>query len=157
VIEKERPMGSTFTSLLFHCVFSTKDRKPEITPEVAPQLFAYLGGIVRSLDGAALAVNGVADHVHLLVSLKATVSIADAMRVVKANSSKWVHEQWPMKRSFGWQDGYGAFSVSRSNVDAVGAYIARQEDHHRTVSFQEEFVAFLKRHGIDYDERYIWR
>lgn len=150
-------MGSTFTSLLFHCIFSTKDRSPEITTDVAPQLSAYLGGIVRSLDGVALAVNGVSDHVHMLISLKPTISIADAMRVVKAHSSKWLHEQWPAKRTFAWQDGYGAFTVSRSNVDAVGAYIARQEEHHRTVSFQEEFVAFLKRHEIEYDERYIWR
>ena len=120
-------------------------------------MFAYLGGIVRSLNGVALTVTGVPDHVHLLISLRATISIADAMRVVKANSSTGGHARWPEKRPFAWQDGYGAFSVSRSNAEAVTAYIARQEEHHRTVSFQEEFVAFLKRHEIEYDERYIWR
>ncbi len=118
-------------------------------------MHAYIGGIIKSLDSVPLLVNGVADHVHILLSLKATISIADAMRVVKADSSKWVHEQWP-GHSFGWQNGYGAFSVSKSNAEAVKAYIARQEEHHTHVSFQEEFVTFLKRHGIEYDERYIW-
>jgi putative transposase len=148
-------MPSTYTSLLFHCIFSTKDRSPDISPEISGKLHAYIGGIIKSLDSMPLLVNSVVDHIHILLSLKATISIADAMRVIKANSSKWVHEQWP-GRSFGWQNGYGAFSVSKSNAEAVKAYIAKQEEHHRHVSFKEEFIAFLRRHGIDYDERYIW-
>jgi REP element-mobilizing transposase RayT len=150
-------MGHTYASLLTHCIFSTKDRQPQITQQIAPDLFAYMGGVVRSIGGVALSINGVADHAHLLLSLPPTIAIAEAMRLVKANSSKWVHERWPERRMFAWQSGYGAFSVSRSNQEAVLAYIASQEEHHRTMTFQEEFVAFLKRHGIDYDERYVWQ
>jgi putative transposase len=150
-------MGQTFTSLLYHCVFSTKDREQQIVPDISPKLFPYMGGIVRSLNGAAILINGVPDHVHMLVSLPATLAIADAMRVVKTNSSKWIHEQWPARQTFAWQNGYGAFSVSKSNVDVVSKYIAGQEEHHRTVTFQEEFLAFLNRHGIEYDEKWIWQ
>ena len=150
-------MGHTYASLLSHCIFSTKDRQPQITPKLAPELFAYMGGIVRSLNGVALLINGVPDHVHMLVSLPPTLAMADAMRLVKANSSKWVHETYPDQGAFSWQTGYGAFSVSRSNRVAVEAYIAKQEEHHRAVTFQEEFVTFLKKHGIEYDERYIWQ
>jgi putative transposase len=149
-------MAHTYASLFYHCIFSTKDRAPQIVPQLAPDLFAYMGGIVRSLHGIPLLINGVADHVHMLIALPATLSIADAMRLVKTNSSKWVHERFPDHASFAWQSGYGAFSVSKSNVPSVDAYIARQEEHHRTMTFQEEFLAFLRRHGIDYDERYIW-
>jgi REP element-mobilizing transposase RayT len=102
-------------------------------------------------------VNGTADHVHLLLRLPPSASIAEAMRVLKTNSSRWVHEKWPSRSTFGWQTGYGAFSVSQSNVSAVLHYIANQEEHHRQVSFQEEFVIYLQRHGIEYDERYIWQ
>jgi REP element-mobilizing transposase RayT len=116
----------------------------------------YLGGIIRELDGHAIIVNGPADHVHLLCSLPATTALADVMRVLKTNSSKWIHETFPNLASFAWQTGYAAFSVSESNVQAVEQYIRNQEEHHRTVSFQDEFVAFLKRHGIQYDPRYIW-
>jgi REP element-mobilizing transposase RayT len=149
-------MGHTYASLLYHCIFSTKDRAPVIVPKLAPELFAYMGGIVRSLDGIAMLINGVPDHVHMMIALPATLSVADAMRLVKTNSSKWVHERSGEFASFGWQTGYGAFSVSKSNVPSVEAYIAKQEEHHRTMTFQEEFIAFLKRHGIAYDERYIW-
>lgn len=149
-------MGQTYTNLLYHCVFSTKDRQPLITPDLGPNLHAYVGGIIRSLDGTAILINGVADHVHMLIALPATVAIAEAMRVVKANSSKWVHEDRRVP-AFAWQHGYGAFTVSKSNVEAVSKYIAEQEEHHRKVTFQDEFVAFLKRHGVEYDERWIWK
>jgi REP element-mobilizing transposase RayT len=148
-------MAHTFTNLLTHVIFSTKDRLPTVTPEIKPRLLAYMGGIVRSLDGIALAIDGPADHVHLLVKTPATISMADFVRDVKANSSKWVHGTFP-RAGFGWQTGYGAFSVSCSNVEAVREYIEGQEEHHKAVSFQEEFLGFLRRHGIEYDERYIW-
>lgn len=148
-------MAHTFTNLLTHVIFSTKDRSPVITPDIKPRLLAYMGGIVRSIDGIALAIDGPTDHVHLLIKTPATVAMADVVRIVKANSSKWVHETFP-RSAFAWQTGYGAFSVSCSNVEAVSEYIAGQEEHHKTVSFQEEFVAFLRRHGVEYDERYIW-
>ena len=101
-------------------------------------------------------INGTADHVHLLLRLPPTVSVSEAMRVLKTNSSRWIHEKWKSRRAFGWQIGYAAFSVSQSNASAVLQYIAAQEEHHRKVSFQQELVGFLKKHGIEYDERYIW-
>jgi len=115
-----------------------------------------MGGIVRELNGVALLINGTADHVHLLVRLPPTVSIADALRVVKTNASRWVHEKWPSRSAFTWQIGYGAFSVSQSSAEAVLRYIANQEEHHRKVSFQQEMLAYLRRHRIPYDERYLW-
>jgi REP element-mobilizing transposase RayT len=111
---------------------------------------------VREYQSKALIINGTADHVHLLLSLSPTIAVSDLLRLVKANSSKWIHEKWPKRASFGWQTGYGAFSISPSSVNDLTAYIANQEEHHRKVSFQEEFVAFLKKHNVEYDERYIW-
>ncbi len=149
-------MAHTFTHLLTHIVFSTKGRELWLTAEIKPRLFAYLGGIVRELDGKALAINGPADHVHLLASLPAKTALSEIMRVVKANSSGWVHENFPAARAFAWQTGYGAFSVSASNLEAVQQYIADQETHHRRMTFQEEFVALLRKHGIEYEEQYLW-
>ena len=149
-------MAHTFTNLLTHVIFSSKNRLPHIDAELKAPLLAYLGGIVRELYGTALTINGTADQVHLLVRLPPTISLADAMRVLKTNSSRWVHEKWPSHSVFAWQTGYGAFSVSQSNIAGLLRYIAEQEQHHRKVSFQEEFLAYLRRHGIDYDERYIW-
>ena len=149
-------MAHTFTNLLTHIIFSTKDRIPCIDAEVKPELLAYMGGIVRELEGKAYSINGTTDHVHLLVSLPPTLALSDALRTIETNSSRWAHEKWARRRVFGWQTGYGAFSVSKSNVPDVMKYIADQEEHHKKVSFQEEFIAFLKKHEIDYDERYIW-
>jgi REP element-mobilizing transposase RayT len=150
-------MAHTYTNLLTHIIFSTKDRLPLIGAELKPKLLGYMGGIVREMAGTALIINGTSDHVHLLIGLPPALSLSEAMRVLKTNSSKWVHEKWNSQSTFGWQTGYGAFSVSQSNVLAVSEYIAHQEEHHRRISFQEEFVTFLKKHGIEYDERYIWR
>lgn len=149
-------MAHTFTNLLTHIIFSTKHRAPQIDQSLKPQLLAYMGGIVREINSAALLVNGTADHVHLLVRLPATVALADALRVIKTNSSRWVHEQGPTHSDFAWQTGYGAFSVSQSAAEAVLRYIANQEEHHRKVSFQQEMIAYLRRNKIAYDERYIW-
>jgi REP element-mobilizing transposase RayT len=115
-----------------------------------------MGGVLREIGVAPMIVNGTADHVHELLGVPATRSVAEVIRIVKANSSKWVHEEYSHHHDFGWQSGYGAFSVSQSNVETVRQYIADQEEHHRTVSFQEEYLAFLKRHGIAYDKRYVW-
>jgi putative transposase len=150
-------MAHSFTNLLTHIIFSTKDRVPLIDAELKPHLLSYMGGIIRELHGTALTINGTADHIHLLIGLPPTLSISDAMRILKTNSSRWVHEKWRAHSAFGWQAGYGAFSVSQSNVLAVSEYIAHQEEHHRKVSFQEEFLTFMKKHGIEYDERYVWQ
>lgn len=115
-----------------------------------------MAGIVAEAKGKALNINGPSDHVHLLLSLPASIAVADAVRVIKTNSSKWVHDTWNDRAGFAWQAGYGAFSVSLSNRNEVWKYIAEQEEHHRRMTFKEEFVAFLKKHGIDYDERYLW-
>jgi REP element-mobilizing transposase RayT len=115
-----------------------------------------MGGIVREMKGKALIINGMAEHAHMLVELPPAVSVAELMRVVKTNSSRWVHETWPEHSRFAWQTGYAAFSVSRSNAASVSKYIAEQEKHHRKWSFQAELLLFLKKHGIEYDERYIW-
>ena len=127
---------------------------PLITAELKPKLHGYLWGIIRGSGGVPIAINGTEDHVHLLLGLKPDVCVADTVRTLKANSSKWAHDN---HRTFGWQLGYAALSVSKSNVPAVAKYIAEQERHHRKMGFQQELVAFLQKHGIDYDERYIWQ
>lgn len=149
-------MPHTFANLVAHVVFSTKDRRTFLKSDLRGRLFPYLGGIVRESGGTALLINGPEDHVHILLSLPPTVALSDVMRVAKANSSKWVHETWGDLGEFGWQAGFGAFSVSQSNVDAVKRYILEQEEHHRKMTFQEEFVALLTKHNISYDPRYIW-
>lgn len=149
-------MAHTFTNLLVHIIFSTKARLPFIDSELKPQLYAYIGGIIREERGKAYAINGTADHIHLLASMPPTMALSDAMRIIKTNSSRWVHGKWPAKNNFGWQTGYGAFSVSKSGVADVTSYIAAQEEHHRKMTFKQEFVAILEKHEIKYDERYIW-
>ena len=147
-------MAQTLGNVVVHLIFSTKLRKPLIELDIRSSLFAYLGGIVRELRGTALIVNGTCDHVHMLIRIRAANSIADIVRIVKTNSSGWIRKKG--HKEFAWQAGYGVFSVSESNVPAVTKYIATQEEHHRKRSFQEEFVAFLRKNNVAYDERYIW-
>jgi putative transposase len=149
-------MPHTTTNLLVHFIFSTKQRRALIMADFEKDLHAYLGGIVRQIGGTALCVNGTRDHVHLLVRVSANRSVADVARLIKTNSSRWVHGRWPEQRCVGWQTGYGAFTVSESGVAAVRAYISKQQEHHRVRSFQEEFLVFLKKNGITVDERYLW-
>jgi putative transposase len=150
-------MGHTYTNILTHVIFSTKDRLPYMTDDRRADVFAYIGGIVRELKGAALNVDGVADHVHVLVRLPAAMALAKAVEIMEANSSRWIHEHRVLHRTFAWQSGYAAFSVSESNVDAVAKYIGNQQEHHRRVTFQEELIALLERSHVHYDERYIWK
>ena len=150
-------MSRTFTHLVTHIVFSTKDRKPLISSEMKPEMHAYLGSLIRELKGKTYGINGMADHVHMLVELPADISMSDALRFLKANSSRWAGEKWQQRRSFAWQLGYGAFSISKSHIPAVLSYIHNQERHHRKMTFQEEFIRFLKKYEIEYDERYIWK
>jgi REP element-mobilizing transposase RayT len=149
-------MPQSFTCLHYHLIFSTKNRVPAITADLQPRLYEYLGGILRAEQCVLLAAGGMPDHVHLLCSLHKELAIAAALRLLKANSSKWIHETFPQHRAFAWQAGYGAFAVSYSHLDRVKRYIAGQARHHRRITFQEEFVAFLRRHRIEYDERYLW-
>ena len=148
-------MSSTHLSLHYHVVFSTKDRVPLIADAWRGRLHAYLGGVARNVGGIPEAIGGGADHVHLLLGLRASSGLADVVRDLKAVSSRWVHEEIG-ERAFAWQEGYGAFTVSASQCEPVCAYIAGQEEHHRRRTFQEEYVELLKRSGVEYDERYLW-
>lgn len=127
-----------------------------ITSELKPRLCGYLGGIVYELNGKPYSIDGTSDHVHMLISLPPSLAIATAMRTIKSNSSGWVHELGRQYRKFAWQIGYGAFSVSKSNVSAVTKYVQTQEQHQKKLSFKDEFISYLKKHGIKYDEQYIW-
>jgi putative transposase len=148
-------MAHSFTALYTHIIFSTKNRAPILAPEFKPRLFDYMGGIIRNLDGTSLLINGPDDHVHILAKLPPTRALSDILRDVKADSSNWVKNTLG-RANFGWQTGYAAFSVSKTNTEAVRAYIAKQEEHHRRVSFQQEYLDFLKRHEIDYDPRFVF-
>jgi REP element-mobilizing transposase RayT len=147
-------MPSTHLSLHYHVTFSTKQRVPMINESWRDRLHAYMGGVVRASGGAAEIISGVTDHVHLLIGLPATVRLADIIRDLKSTSSRWVHETIGI-REFEWQEGYGAFTVSGSQVADVREYIANQAEHHRSRTFQEEYVAWLKRTRVAYDERYL--
>ena len=150
-------MSHSYVSNLMHCVFSTKERLPLITPELEPRLWPYLGGIARENKMKAIAIGGTTDHVHGLLSLPATMSFAKAVQLIKGGSSKWVHDSFRDHRRFAWQEGYGAFSVSSSQVNKTIAYINRQKEHHRKRTFEDEFINLLDKHGVEYDRRYIFR
>jgi putative transposase len=147
-------MGRTLTNLLTHVVFSTKERAPFISKDLKPRLLPYMGGIIRELGGSTLDIDGARDHVHLLIKLPPAVSMSDAMRALKSNSSSWVRDNFT--RQFGWQSGFGAFSVSKSQIDIVSGYIKGQEEHHKRIDFKGEFISLLEKHEIEYDERFIW-
>jgi len=149
-------MAHTYSNLLVHALFSTKDRTPLLDAELKPELFSYMGGIITQLRGKPLLIGGPTDHVHLLFVLPCSLSVADLMEKVKANSSKWVKNRWRNRSHFAWQTGYTAFSVSQSNLESVKRYIASQETHHRRITFQEEVLAFLKKHEIPYDPRFVF-
>jgi putative transposase len=139
----------SFASCLIHCVWSTKNREPCLIPDLRERLWPYLGGIAKQNQMKALAIGGAADHVHILLSVPATLSVAKAVQLLKGNSSKWIREVFPTMRSFAWQEGYGAFSVGISGLDATVTYINNQTEHHRKRSFREEFVAMLQKHHFE--------
>ncbi len=147
---------STFTNLLFHIVYSTKYRRATINSSWQDELYGYMGGIIDEQRGTLLRAGGVADHVHLLAKLSPTIAISDVLRLVKANSSKWVNEHHPGDRKFQWQTGYAAFSVSESQAATVKRYIDNQQKHHQTRTFEDEFIAMLKRHNIQYDPKFVF-
>lgn len=145
---------STYLSLHYHLVFSTKNRAALIAPGWRGKLHEYLGGTIRGMNGISEGVGGVADHVHILARLKATHCLADFMRELKKSSSVWVRDTLGL-RAFSWQEGYAAFTVSATNIDAVQHYIAHQEEHHRNKTFIEELADFLKQAGVEYDPQYL--
>ena len=149
-------MSQTLTSLLVHLVFSTKERIPIITPEVEPDLFAYIGGILRNHQSRLLDAGGTHDHVHLLVSQSKNIAVAQLLKEVKGSSSSWIKTQGKEFRNFHWQDGYGAFSFGIRDLPGLQRYVANQKEHHQVRTFKEELIQLLEENGIEYDERYVW-
>ena len=148
-------MSQSFTNLLYHLIFSTKERRPLIKPEYQPRLYDYIGGIIRGTGGISLGIDGTEDHVHVLAKLRPDRALSDVLRDLKANATGWMHDVFPRLSDFYWQRGYAAFTVSQSNLRQVQRYLAGQKEHHQKVSFRDEFILFLKANGIEYDERYI--
>ena len=146
----------SFVSCLMHCVWATKERRPLIKPELQSRLWPYLGGVARENKMKALVVGGVADHVHVLLSIPSTLSVAKSIQLLKGNSSKWIHDTFTQNWDFEWQEGYGAFSIGISGVADTIHYIQTQEEHHRTKSFQNELRHLLTKYGLEWDERYVW-
>ena len=149
-------MPQCLSKVIIHIIFSTKDRFPWLENDVRDEVEKYICGVARNLGVTTIAINSVADHAHLLVQVPSSNSVSEIVGKLKANSSRFIHEKWPLRSKFAWQQGYGAFSVSRSGMEDVIRYIAKQQEHHRKRTFQEEFPEFLARHEIEYDERYIW-
>lgn len=140
-------MSHTYVSCDCHCVFGTKGRAAVLNPEMRERLFRCMAGVARKYGIGLIAAGGVANHIHLLISLPATMSIASVMKLIKGSSARWFHQTYPEAADFAWQEGYGAFSVSRSQRPKIIRYIADQEAYHSHVSFEEEFAAFLRKHG----------
>jgi putative transposase len=151
----ESAVPNTYMNLLYHIVFSTKERAPLITEDLKEELYSYIGGIIRAEGGVQLEIGGMPDNIHILAKLKPSLAVSDNLRLIKANSSKWTNEG-KSKSRFAWQEGFAAFSVSESQADPVTQYIRNQEEHHRRQSYQEEFISLLERHGVEYDPRYLW-
>jgi putative transposase len=149
-------MAGTYTKLIYHIVFSTKNRQAFINEQIEAELYKYIGGIIRGIGGVCLEINGAADHVHILAVLPPKIAVSDALRDIKANSSKWVHETKRDLQQFSWQDGFSAFTVSRSQVEPVLQYIIDQKVHHKQRDFKTELLGLLDKHEIEFDERYIW-
>ena len=148
---------ASYVNLIYHIVFSTKDRKPIITEKYQERLHEYIGGIIRKQGGISLAINGVEDHLHVLAKLRQDKALSDMIRDFKANASGWMHDVFPEAQDFSWQNGYGAFTVSASQIPAVSKYIAEQESHHHKRSFQDEFIQLLRVNEIEFNEQYLWK
>ncbi len=149
-------MANTYSSIHYHLVFSTKNHVAYLTPDIEQRVWAYIGGVARKHKMTALQVGGFDDHIHALVMAPPILSPSQIAQYLKGDSSKWIHETFPELRDFAWQEGYGAFTVSKSNLESVVSYIQKQREHHQQRSFQEEYLDFLQKHGIEYDERYVW-
>jgi REP element-mobilizing transposase RayT len=149
-------MPQSLVRNLVHLIFSTKNRAPLLHAAIRPELHGYMAGIFNNWESPALIIGSVEDHLHALFGLSKNHALSKIVEEVKRGSSKWIKTKGPDFRAFAWQNGYGAFSVSPSLVDTVQHYIANREEHHRKVSFQEEFRTFCRRHGVEFDERYVW-
>ena len=149
-------MPQSLHLLTVHMIFSTKNRRAILDPTVRPDLYAYMSGILRNLECYDVTVGGIEDHVHIACNLTKKHAPMKVLEWVKKDSSKWVKQQFGKLRNFHWQDGYGLFSVSPSHAEALRRYVLNQEEHHKTETFQEEFLRILNKYGVEYDERYLW-
>lgn len=149
-------MPQTLVSLMVHVVFSTKHRAGLITPEIEADLFAFMAGVLKNHDSRLLAANGTANHVHLLISQSKNIALSLLIQELKKSSSRWIKTRGTKFKNFQWQDGYGAFSIGESNVPALKQYIARQKEKHQKKSFESELVEFLRKYGIEFNEKYVW-
>ena len=149
-------MPGTYSQILLHIVFSTKDRAPWITPEISERLYPYIGGIIRAERGVLYDIGGIEDHAHLYLRWRPDATVSDLMRTVKSRSSKWVHDTFPSLGAFAWQEGFGVFTVSKSQEGAVKAYIVGQHEHHKKEDFKSELLRLLRAHGVEFDERYVF-
>lgn len=149
-------MANTYSAVYHHIVFSTKNREPLISPVIESRVWGYLGGVVRENGCVPLRIGGIETHVHLLVVMSPSVATSELVKQIKVASTHWIRANFPGLESFGWQDGFGVFSVSKSSVDEVARYIDNQREHHRHKSFEEEYRAFLDKPGVDFDERYVF-
>ena len=150
-------MTHTFTKLLYHLVWATKERQNLIRPEFQERIYGYIGGSLRGMGGTALEIGGMGDHIHVLAMIPPKIALADVMRDMKSGSSKWINETFPKMHPFGWQEGYGAFAVSESNRGMVADYIQKQPEHHKSYDFREEFIVLVRKHGLEIEERYLWK
>ena len=149
-------MAQTLVDILVHAIFSTKERRHLIKTDIQPALYAYMAGTMKNLDSPCLAIGGTSNHVHLLITLSKKAALSDVIAEAKKSSSKWIKTKGPAYTHFAWQEGYGAFSIGRSQVEVLKRYIARQEEHHKTKSFEDEMIETLRKYGMAYDERYLW-
>ena len=149
-------MAQSLSKLYVHIVFHVKNNKILIRPEDDEELYAYIGGIIKANEAFPIKINGVGDHLHILSTMSKNIALAKFVEEIKRNSSRWIKTKGDYYRNFAWQGGYGGFSVSQSVVPIVEKYIAKQKAHHKKQTFQEEYVAFLQKHNVEYDERYLW-
>lgn len=149
-------MAQSLANILIHIIFSTKNRQPLILTEITQELYPYMIGIAREHESLVHEIGGVEDHVHILASLPRTLSLSKLIEEIKKGSSKWIKTKGNLYNDFAWQKGYGAFSIGQSAYDSLRKYIRMQKDHHKKISFQDEYRAFLKRYQIEYDEKYVW-
>jgi REP element-mobilizing transposase RayT len=150
------PMANSFAKIIIHYIFSTKNRQPFITTDIAPELWAYMGGIARKNKMIPLAIGGMADHAHACLIIPPTMTVSKAVQFIKGGSSLWIHEKYPNHKKFKWQEGYGAFGVGESMIDKTRVYIHHQEKHHSKISFQEEYRRLLDLYKIEYNEKFLW-
>lgn len=150
-------MPTAYTHNFYHAVFSTKHREMLISPDIEERLYPFLGGILRDMRCTPIAINGMPDHVHLLIRYRADLSHSEMLQQIKGRSSKWINEAWPQRGQFSWQEGYGGFAVSTSAVPEVEAYIQRQKEHHGRMDFKTEFLELLRRHGVEFDENEVFK